>query len=325
MSVIRPVEPRDIAAVREALVASWHATYDPILGPQRARALTDAWHAPQTLAGEIDLPDGAFLLAEDAGRVVGSAFARIDDAGGVCLRRLYLLPEAQGTGLGTRLLEETLAQLGPRAAWLEVETSNLAAMGFYASRGFAAQGLRETCGGNDLASALVMRRPPGLRLRRAEDRDAQDLFGLVTLCFAEYPGCFTDPHDDMPDLLRPASAARERGMHFLVVEDGVGRVCACIALDFPQAGTAEIHRLYVRPDSRRNGLARHLVGVTEAHARAAGATRVILWSDTRFENAHALYEKRGYVRGSEARELGDVSGSREWFFERELLSSVKYM
>ena len=70
MSVIRPVQPCDIAAVREALVASWHATYDPILGARSGRGrLTDAWHAPQTLAGEIDLPDGAFLLAEDGGRV----------------------------------------------------------------------------------------------------------------------------------------------------------------------------------------------------------------------------------------------------------------
>ena len=318
MSVIRPVEPRDIAALREALVASWHATYDPILGPQRARALTDAWHAPQTLAGEVNLPDGAFLLAEQAGRIVGSAFARIDDAGEICLRRLYLLPEAQGTGLGTRLLEEALERLGPRPASLQVETSNLSAIGFYASRGFAAQDSQETCGGSDLASTLVMRRPLGLRLRRAEDRDAQDLFGLVTLCFAEYPGCFTDPHDDMPDLLRPASAARDRGMHFFVVEDEAGRVCACIALDFPQADAAEIHRLYVRPDARRRGLARHLVGIAEARARAAGASRIILWSDTRFENAHALYEKRGYVRAPQARELGDVSGSVEWFFDKKL-------
>jgi len=318
MGVIRPVEPRDIAAVREALVASWHATYDPILGPERARALTDAWHAPQTLAGEVNLPDAAFLLAEQAGRIVGSAFARIDDAGEICLRRLYLLPEAQGTGLGTRLLEEALERLGPRPVWLEVEASNREALGFYAARGFSMQETRATCGGRDQASALVMRRPPGLRLRRAEDCDAQDLFGLVTLCFAEYPGCYTDPHDDMADLTRPAHTAAGRDMLFLVVEDEEGRVKACIALDFPDAATGELHRLYVRPDARGRGLASHLVGIAEAHARARGATRITLWSDTRFDKAHALYEKRGYVRAEVTRELGDVSGSLEWFFEKGL-------
>ncbi len=316
MGVIRPVEPRDLGAVREALVASWHATYDESLGPERVQALTDAWHAPQTLAAEVALPDAAFLLAEQGGHVVGSALARIDEAGEICLRRLYLLPEAQGTGLGTRLLEEALGRLGPRPAWLEVEASNRAAVGFYAARGFSMQELRDTCGGSDLASALVMRRPHGVSVRKARDGDAQDLFGLVTLCFAEYPGCFTDPHDDMADLLRPAQTALARDMLFLVVEDEAGRVKACIALDFPDDSTAELHRLYVRPDARGRGLATHLVGIAEAHARARGATRITLWSDTRFLNAHALYEKRGYKRASGARELGDVSGSVEYFYEK---------
>ena len=321
MSVIRPVQPCDIAAVREALVASWHATYDPILGPQRARALTDAWHAPQTLAGEIDLPDGAFLLAEDGGRVVGSALARIDDAGEICLRRLYLLPEAQGTGLGTRLLEEALERLGPRPAWLEVKTSNLSAIGFYASRGFAAQESQETCGGSDLACALVMRRQPGLRLRRAKDRDAQDLFGLVTLCFAEYPGCYTDPHDDMADLTRPAHTAAGRDMLFLVVEDEDGRVKACIALGLSRCCDRRI-----------------CIGCTSAPTRAGRGSRVPPRRHRRSpcprprrhpdhpvvrhplrERARPLRESRLYACAPETRELGDVSGSGGVvFFEKGL-------
>ncbi len=156
------------------------------------------------------------------------------------------------------------------------------------------------------------------KIRPVRDGDAQDLFGLLTLCFAEYSGCFTDPHDDLPDLLRPASHAAENGADFFVIEDVTGRVCACIAMDSPAPGTVEIHRLYVRPDCRGRGLARTLVEHVETRARAAGATRIILWSDTRFDNAHALYEKRGYARAPEKRELGDVSGSVEWFFEKGL-------
>lgn len=155
-------------------------------------------------------------------------------------------------------------------------------------------------------------------IRPVRDGDAQDLFGLLTLCFAEYPGCFTDPHDDLPDLLRPASHAAENGIDFFVIEDDGGRVCASIAMDSPAPQTIEIHRLYVRPDCRGRGLARMLVDHVETRARAAGTSRIILWSDTRFENAHALYEKRGYVRAPQARELGDVSGSVEWFFEKGL-------
>jgi len=156
----------------------------------------------------------------------------------------------------------------------------------------------------------------GMRVRIVRDTDAQDLFGLITLCFAEYPGCFADPHADLADLVHPAQTAAARDQLFLVVEDDTGRVQACIAVDFPDNVTAEMHRLYVRPDARGRGLATDLIGLVEAHARARGVERIILWSDTRFLTAHALYEKRGYVRLAGSRDLGDVSGSVEWCFEK---------
>jgi GNAT superfamily N-acetyltransferase len=155
--------------------------------------------------------------------------------------------------------------------------------------------------------------------RPVRDDDAQDLYGLLTLCFAEYPGCYTDPHGDLPDLRAPATAvARKPGAAFWVVEDGRGRVGACVMVDFPEPGTAELHRLYVRPDLRRRGLAARLVDLAEAHARQGGAGRMAMWSDTRFLDAHRLYERLGYARGGQSRELGDVSGSVEYGFERSL-------
>ena len=156
-------------------------------------------------------------------------------------------------------------------------------------------------------------------LRAARDDDAQDLYGLVALCFAEFPGCYLDPHDDMPDLRRPASAAAEKGGHLWVVEDERGRVCACVAVDEPSPGTAELHRLYVRPDQRRRGLGERLVRLVEDHARDVSAARVVFWSDTRFTDAHRLYERLGYVRGG-TRPLGDVSNSIEYFFAKDLVS-----
>ncbi len=157
-----------------------------------------------------------------------------------------------------------------------------------------------------------------LAIRPATDADAQDLFGLLALCFADYPGCYVDPHDDLTDILRPASSAAARGMAFLVIEDDRGRVGACVAWDMPQPRTAELHRLYVRPDMRRRGIARRLVALCEDAARARGATRMILYSDTRFTDAHRLYESLGYRRGDTVRQLGDISNSREFHFEREL-------
>ena len=155
-------------------------------------------------------------------------------------------------------------------------------------------------------------------LRPVENSDAQDLFGLLALCFAEYPGCFVDPHCDLADLREPATAIAERNGAFWVIEDHAGRICACLAVDFPEARVVEFHRLYVRPDRRRQGLAARLVETAEAFARAQGATHVVLWSDTRFRDAHRLYERLGYGRMGEVRDLGDISHSVECRFEKRL-------
>jgi putative acetyltransferase len=157
-----------------------------------------------------------------------------------------------------------------------------------------------------------------LAIRPARDEDAQDLFGLLALCFAEYPGCFVDPHDDLPDLRQPGLAFAARGGVFWVVEDERGRVAACIAVDQPEPGTTELHRLYVRPDRRGGGIARRLIGAAEDWAREKGCTQVVLWSDTRFTGAHRLYDLLGYARTGATRALGDISQSREDGFHKDL-------
>jgi putative acetyltransferase len=168
-------------------------------------------------------------------------------------------------------------------------------------------------------SEALAKADDGLVLRLAEDGDAQDLFGLLSLCFAEYPGCFVDPHQDLPDLLSAGSSFDGNGGAFWVVEDERGRVCACVAVDFPEDGAAELHRLYVRPDRRGKGLGSLLVRQVERHAREKGASRMFFWSDTRFTDAHRLYTRLGYVqRAGVQRGLGDISNSVEYLFEKIL-------
>jgi putative acetyltransferase len=157
-----------------------------------------------------------------------------------------------------------------------------------------------------------------LPVRLARNEDAQDLFGLLALCFAEYPGCYVDPHQDLVDLRMPASSYVGNGGAFWVAEDPRGRACACIGVDYPSGGAGELHRLYVRPDLRRRGLGERLIRLAEGHARERRVQEIFFWSDTRFTQAHRLYERLGYLRADGTRELGDVSNSVEYRFEKAL-------
>jgi GNAT superfamily N-acetyltransferase len=59
-----------------------------------------------------------------------------------------------------------------------------------------------------------------------------------------------------------------------------------------------------------------LLAIAEAHARARGATRLVLWSDTRFDRAHRFYEKHSYVRHGPIRVLHDISNSLEFGYAK---------
>jgi putative acetyltransferase len=153
--------------------------------------------------------------------------------------------------------------------------------------------------------------------RDARDSDSDALIALIGGVFDEYPGCVTDVDGEMPELLRIATHFRELGGRFWVAERG-GEVVSCIGFAPLPSGRVQLHKLYVRADCRRTGIGSRLCDLVESSARERGATHVELWSDTRFQTAHVLYERRGYRRGSLTRELHDKSATVEYFFEKEV-------
>ena len=60
--------------------------------------------------------------------------------------------------------------------------------------------------------------------------------------------------------------------------------------------TAEVHRMYTRPDMRGRGYAVEVLGELERAAAEAGCTRMVLETGTLNPEAVALYQRCGYVR-----------------------------
>lgn len=152
------------------------------------------------------------------------------------------------------------------------------------------------------------------QLRTATEHDTEGLQQLVAEVYAEYD-CTLDVVHDEPHLLEPVLYFRRSGGELWVVDDeGFIRASGAVFLH-PDA--AELKTLYVHPTLRRKGWGRRLVLMAMEHARLAGRRRMILWSDTRFLDAHRLYTSMGFHQTG-MRELHDTNNSVEYGFASEL-------
>jgi putative acetyltransferase len=95
---------------------------------------------PTRVAAMFEEPDGVFLVVRDQdGRAVGGGgLARFDRLRGE-LKRMYVVPEARGRGLGRQLLvalEAEALRLGYRGLVLETGVQQTEALRLYTSSGY---------------------------------------------------------------------------------------------------------------------------------------------------------------------------------------------
>jgi putative acetyltransferase len=169
------------------------------------------------------------------------------------------------------------------------------------------------CGGMAETEACM-----AIELRPGRDEDADGLIELIGGCWSEYSGCLMDVDGENPHLRAIATAYAGWGGRVWIAEDAgqvVGSVGIVPAGD-PAVG--ELRMLYVAKPARKAGLGTRLLRLAEAEATRRGMTTMRLWTDTRFADAHRFYERHGYERGPDTRELHDLSDSVEYFFRKGL-------
>lgn len=169
---------------------------------------------------------------------------------------------------------------------------------------------------------------PSLSLFSADDIIA-DLDGLGDLLHAcVHAGAsigFIMPHTRTESeafwLTRVLPAVRD-GARLLLVAKVEGRIAGSVQLDCDtpanQPHRAEIRKLLVHPDFRRQGIARRLIAEIERHAIALRRSLITL--DTRTgDNAEPLYASLGYAT------TGIIPGyCRDTFTERLDATTIMY-
>jgi GNAT superfamily N-acetyltransferase len=160
--------------------------------------------------------------------------------------------------------------------------------------------------------------PPHIEIRIGQDADADAFIALIGACWDQYPGLVLDIDTEMPELRALATYYAGKGGALWAAEVD-GRIVGMVAARPHDAGAWEICRVYVLPSLHGSGLGQRLLDTAEAHALAAGAAHLVLWSDTRFERAHRFYEKCGYVRRGPIRALHDISNSLEFGYAKPLV------
>ena len=133
---ITPIGPGDLPRVAELAHRIWPEAFATILPPERIPGMLAEIYALEALKADIVERGHQYFIAARAAEDLGFASAYRAD-GRVWIKKLYLLKESRGLGLGKALIAAARDRFGadlPVA--LYVNDGNAPAIAFYRSQGF---------------------------------------------------------------------------------------------------------------------------------------------------------------------------------------------
>ena len=178
---MRQADGDDLMAVLEVGRITWRATYEPIAGSDYVQMCLAKWWTEESTIPMIRAGRTFVACVDDT--VMGMAAAGPHD-GDLALWRLYVLPDAQGKGLGGRLLDVVIARAlehGHQRVVLSYLDGNDRARDFYLSRGFVETGREHSGEGipdsiwlaKDLSTQSQPTDAPGTPDQSTDDKDTQ--------------------------------------------------------------------------------------------------------------------------------------------------------
>ena len=136
-----------------------NASRVPQIAELEKLCFSDPW-SEQSIASELENPLSLWLVAVEAGEVVGYVGSQTV-LGETDMMNLAVAPEARRQGTGRALvlaLVEALKEKESHSLMLEVRASNIPAQKLYASLGFSQVGRRPKYYSNPREDALILRK-----------------------------------------------------------------------------------------------------------------------------------------------------------------------
>ncbi len=138
---IRPWTLGDIADVRRIGWETWKATYGRFIPEEDLRAYHDEHYSTEALTRNFHRPSTRGYMALLRGKPAGYLIMSFNAESARCnVASVYVLPESQGYGLGSMLMQEAFRaarEANYDRVWLGVMSENSRTIAWYHSLGFS--------------------------------------------------------------------------------------------------------------------------------------------------------------------------------------------
>ena len=134
--IIRKMVKEDTKQVQKAVKKSWNATYEGIIPIEIQKNFLNGAYNDEMMKRRLE--HSLMLVAEADDTILGFAnFTPVNKKNHTELSAIYLLPEYQGEGIGSALLNAGIEKLKDvKEIHLDVEKENKIGKRFYKAKGF---------------------------------------------------------------------------------------------------------------------------------------------------------------------------------------------
>jgi ribosomal protein S18 acetylase RimI-like enzyme len=127
--------------IQKIAYQTWPKTFSNILSPEQINYMLNWMYDLKSLETQLKDKNHIFLLAEENGKFLGFASYETNhgETNKTKIHKIYILPEAQGKGVGKKLIqfmEKAAMENGNKILFLNVNKFNQGAIDFYSRIGF---------------------------------------------------------------------------------------------------------------------------------------------------------------------------------------------